>query len=165
MQDGGNRLSVQIGRHHLRLCDIEFDACRKATLRNEWLDVAAEQTCTAGDEDRGEIHHLSPSALYIKLFDRSSAVQAASDRPFLSLSVMSGLLPTMAENSALRAALQRDQSISAASGEIAASQPGLYSPEQRYSIVEACVKKLPCAKPGGTQIHSAKSLSGDEGMS
>ena len=52
-----------------------------------------------------------------------------------------------------------------ASGEMPASAAGLYSPLQRYSIRDSTVKKLPCAKPLGTQIHSAYGSSVDAGMS
>ena len=48
-----------------------------------------------------------------------------------------------------------DQSRSSATGETPASLPGLYSPEQKYSMTVSRGKVLPWANPGGSQIHSA----------
>ena len=45
--------------------------------------------------------------------------------------------------------------MSLATGEMPASHPGLYSPEQKYSMTVSMGKVLPWAKPGGTQIQSA----------
>ena len=44
--------------------------------------------------------------------------------------------------------------MSSATGEMPASLPGLYSPEQKYSITVSAGNVLPWANPGGTQIHS-----------
>ena len=45
--------------------------------------------------------------------------------------------------------------MSGARGEMPASQPGLYSPEQKYSITVSAGNRLPWANPGGTQIPFA----------
>jgi hypothetical protein len=89
----------------------------------------------------------------------------AREYPFLSLSVIKAVFMTMASKSFFNIGSHKDQSISWARGEIPASQPELYSPEQKYSMRESYMKKFPWAKPGGTQIHSANSALGLAGMS
>src|SRR5829696_61410 len=101
----------------------------------------------------------------MKLSDRSSLSQADTERPSLSLSVINGVLDAISWKVFLKSRSHRDQSMSSARGEIPASFPGLYSPEQKYSIEVSARNVFPCANPGGIQIHSLKSLLMSEGMS
>src|SRR5215212_6660214 len=101
----------------------------------------------------------------MKLWDLSSLAQVETDKPFLSLSVINRVLDAISRKVSLKLWSQRDQSISSARGEIPASFPGLYSPEQKYSIQVSSRNAFPCAKPGGTQIHSLNSSLPSEGMS
>src|SRR5579883_2318333 len=103
--------------------------------------------------------------MYVKLLDLSSFSQAASAKPLRSLSVINGPLWSSLSNSSFNPWSHNDQSRSLANGEIPASHPGLYSPEQKYSIIVSSRKKLPCANPGGTQIHSPCSSLRRAGMS
>src|SRR5919202_2701849 len=101
----------------------------------------------------------------MKLLDLSSFSQAETDKPFLSLSVINRVLDATLKKISLRFGSHKDQSISSAKGDIPASYPGLYSPEQKYSIEVSSRNVFPCANPGGTQIHSLKSSLILEGMS
>src|SRR5215213_9106656 len=101
----------------------------------------------------------------MKLLDLSSLSQVETERPSLSLSVIKRVLDVMSWKVSLRLGSQRDQSMSSARGEIPASFPGLYWPEQRYSIEVSTRNVFPCANPGGTQIHSLNSSLPSDGMS
>src|SRR5215212_7836281 len=100
-----------------------------------------------------------------KFSDLSSLSHAETERPFLSLSVIKRVLDAISQKTSLKWGSHSDQSMSSARGEIPASYPGLYSPEQKYSIVVSSRNAFPCAKPGGTQIHSLNSSLPSEGMS
>src|SRR5262245_42494175 len=101
----------------------------------------------------------------MKLSERGSRSHAATDSPPRSLSVMRSVLREVSSRTHFSRKSHNDQSMSVARGEMPASQSGLYSPLQKYSIEVSARNALPCAKPGGTHIHSPNASSAFAGMS